>query len=126
MRTNAGRDHQARVMADNQSDGTGDYAPANWIGLTANNGTPAAGDTTLTGEISTGTLVRAEAIYAHTNGTAFYTLTKSFTSDQTVTVSKIGVFNAEEDGDLCFESLLSSPVSLRSGDQLQVTQSVTL
>lgn len=126
MRTNAGRDHQARVMADNQSDGTGDYAPACWIGLTANNSTPAAGDTTLAGEITVGTLARAEAIYAHTNGTAYYTLTKSFTSDQTVVISKIGVFNAETDGDLCFESLLSSSVSLRSGDQVQITQSVTL
>ena len=114
MRTNAGADFQARVMADTASTGTGVYAAANYIGLTANATAPAAGNTTLTGEIASGTLNRAQATYAHTNGTNTYTLTKTFTSDQSVTIAKIGVFNAATAG------------TMVSGDQLQITETVTL
>jgi hypothetical protein len=104
MRTNAGRDFQARVMGDTASTGTGSYAPACYIGLTANSTAPAAGDTTLTGEIASGTLTRAQATYAHTNGTNTYTLTKTFTSDQSVTIAKIGVFNASSSGTMVSSS----------------------
>jgi len=126
VRTNAGRDHQARVMGDHSSDGSGNYASACWIGLTANSASPGATDTTLTGEITGGTLARAKGIFAHTNGAATYTVTKSFTSDQTVTVAKVGVFNAASGGTLCFETLLSSSVNLRSGDTVQITQTITI
>lgn len=123
-RTNAGRDHQARVMGDNASTGTGSYASGSYIGLTANDDAPAAGNTTLAGEISSGTLVRAQAIFAHTSGTNLYTLTKTFTSDQSITVNKIGIFTAASGGVLCFEALLDAPVTLRSGDQIQITHAV--
>lgn len=113
-------------MADTASTGTGAYAPANYIGLTANATAPAAGDTTLTGEIGSGTLVRAQATYAHTNGTNTYTLTKTFTSDQSVVIAKIGVFNAPTGGTMVFESLLSATATLVSGDQLAITEVVTL
>ncbi len=126
LRTNAGRDFQARVMGDTASTGTGSYAAGTYIGLTANTDAPAAGDTTLTGEISSGTLARAQAIYAHTNGTASYTLTKTFTSDQSVVIAKIGVFNASSAGTMVFESLLNATATLVSGDQLQITETVTL
>lgn len=126
MRTNAGRDFQARVMGDTASTGTGSYAAANFIGLTANSTAPAAGSTTLTGEIASGTLNRAQATYAHTNGTNTYTLTRTFTSDQSVTIAKIGVFNAATGGTLVFETLLNATATLVSGDQLQITETVTL
>lgn len=126
LRTNAGRDFQARVMSDTASTGTGAYAPAVFIGLTADTTAPAAGDTTLTGEIASGTLGRAAAVYAHTNGTASYTLTKTFTSDQSIVVAKIGVFNAGAAGTMVFESLLNATATLVSGDQLQITETVTL
>lgn len=113
-------------MGDNASTGTGIYAPANYIGLTANANAPAAGDTTLPGEITSGTLARKQATYAHTNGTNSYTLTASFTSDQAVTLAKMGVFNAASGGTLVFETLLNATASLVSGDQIQVTQTVTL
>jgi hypothetical protein len=113
--------------------GTGVYViaaapPAVWIGLTANSGAPAAGTTSLTGEITSGTLARALATYAHTGGTATYTLTKTWTSDQTVVIAKIGVFNAGPGtgGTIVFETLLNATASLVSGDQLQVTETVTL
>lgn len=126
LRTYAGRDLVARVVGDTGSDGTGQYAPANWIGLTANSDPPDANNTTLAGEITTGTLARAQAVFAHTNGTDSYTLTKLFTSDQSVTVAKAGVFNASTAGAMAFETLLDSVAILESGDQLQSTQTVTM
>lgn len=125
LRTDAGRDFQARVMGDTASTGTGVYAPAVFIALTANSTAPAAASTTLTGEL-VGGLARGSAVYAHTNGTATYTLTKTFTSDQTVIVAKIGVFNAATGGTLVFETSLNATASLVSGDQLQITETVTL
>lgn len=128
MRTNAGADFQARVMGDGSAAGagTGAMRPADYIGLTANNTAPAAGNTSLTGEIAAGTLARAQATYAHTNGTNTYTLTRTFTSDQSVTIAKIGVFNAASAGTMVFETLLNATATLVSGDQLQITETVTL
>lgn len=133
MRTNAGTDHQARVMADTASTGTGSYASGTFMALTANATAPAGGDTTLTAEIVTagGGLLRAQAAYAHTNGTNTYTLTKTYTTNGSdslpVTVAKIGVFNASSAGTLTFTTLLSSTATLSAiGDQLTVTQTVTM
>lgn len=133
LRTDAGKDFQSRVMGDTASTGTGSYAAATYIALTANATAPAAGDTTLTGEIVTGGggLIRAQAAYAHTAGASTYTLTKTFTvngSDSIpVTVAKIGVFNASSSGTMVFETLLSSTAPLSAiGDQVQVTETVTI
>lgn len=118
MRTNAGNDWQAAQMGGTPG------AAATYMGLTANSGAPAAGDTSLTGEIGSGTLIRAAASYAHTAGTSSYTLTKTFTSDQTVTIAKIGIFNASSSGTLVFETLLNATAALVSGDTLTVTETV--
>lgn len=126
LRTTAGRSWQARVMGDTASSGVGTYAPATYIGLTANSTAPAAANTALTGEITVGSLARAQATYAHTTGTATYTLTQTFTSDQSVTIAKIGVFNAATGGTMVFETLLNATATLVSGDQLQITHTVTL
>lgn len=126
LRTNAGADFQAGVMSSTASTGTGAFAPANYIGMTANATAPAAADTTLTGEITTGALARAQATYSHTTGTASYTLQKTFTSDQSVTAAKIGVFNASTGGTMVFETLLNATATLVSGDQLTVTETVSL
>lgn len=48
MKTNAGHDFQAKQMAGAASA----TAVAKWMALTANVTAPAAGDTTLTGEIA--------------------------------------------------------------------------
>lgn len=113
-------------MADTASTGTGAYAAANYLGVTANTGSPSATDTTLAGEVSSGTLARAQAAYAHTTGVASYTLTKTFTSDQTITVAKLGVFNAASGGSMAFESLLSATATLQSGDQVAISEVVAL
>ena len=127
LRTDDGRDFQARVMGDggNVDAGSGDMRPADYIALTEDAGAPASGSSTLTGEL-TGDLGREQATYAHTDGTATYTLTNTWTSDQSATVRKIGVFNASSGGTLVFETELNAEATLVSGDQLQVTETVTL
>lgn len=126
MRTNAGRDFQARVMGDPGSNGSGSYAPACYLALSNSGTAPAATDTTLAGEISGGTLGRAQASYAHVNGTATYTLSKSFTADQNVTLRKVGVFNASSGGTMVFEGAMSSEAVVQAGDQIQITVTVTM
>lgn len=113
-------------MGDTASNASGIYAPANYIGVSANASAPAAGNTTLAGEVSGGTLARKQAVYAHTNGTNSYTLTATFISDQSITVRKIGIFNAASSGTMAFETVLNAPAVLVSGDQVQVTETVTL
>lgn len=122
LRTNAGTDWLADVMGK-----TTQPASAQWIALTTNTGAPAAGDTTLTGEISTGGLARAQGAYAHTNGTSTFTISYTFTATATATaVHKAGLFNASSAGTLVFETVLSSDVTLASGDTLTITWTVTL
>lgn len=119
MRTNAGSDFQSAQMG-----GSASATSAQYMGLTANATAPAATDTTLTAEIASGTLIRAIASYAHTTGTASYTLSKTFTSDQTVTIAKIGIFNASSAGTMVFTTLLNATAALVSGDTLSVTETV--
>lgn len=129
MLTNAGKDMIAGAIGTTSTQ----PAAANYIALTANSGSPAAGDTTLTGEITTasGGLVRAQATYAHTNGQSTYTLSKTFTANGSdslpVTVAKIGIFNASSSGTMAYETLLAATATLsQSGDQLVLTETVTL
>ncbi len=126
MRVNTGTDFQAGVMADTSSNGTGAYAAANWMGLTANSSTPLVTDVSLTGEVVSGTLVRAQCAYAHTMGTSSYTLTNTFTSDQSITINKIGIFNASSGGIMVFETLLDAAAVMISGDQILVVETVNL
>jgi hypothetical protein len=108
------------------SDASGSYAPAAYIALSTDGDDPLAADTTLTGEIASGSLARALATYAHTDGTNTYTLTKVFTSDGSVTVRKVGVFNAATDGTLVWAGTLDAEAVLVSGDQVQITVTITL
>lgn len=128
LRTNAGRDWQARIMGSGGAGGAGTGAmhPADFIGLTTDATAPNASSTTLTSEIAAGTLTRAQAIFAHTTGTASYTLTWTFTADQPVTIAKLGVFNAVSGGTLVFETMLNAPAPMQSGDQLAITETITL
>ncbi len=130
MLTNAGRDFVASALGDRSGSRA---AVADYIALTANSASPAAGDTTLAGEITTGGggLVRAQATYAHTNGQATYTLTKTFTANGSdslpVTIAKVGIFNASSSGTLAWETLLSATATLSAtGDALTCTETITL
>lgn len=124
-RTLAGRDWMARVMADTSSDGSGNYSPANWIALSSDGTAPSTASTTLPGEITGGTFARAQGAYAHTNGTASYTLINTFTSDRNITAQKAGIFTASTGGTLAFETLMDAAI-LKPGDTLQFVHTVTL
>lgn len=126
IRTTSGRDYQANLLGNSSSNGTGVYNPACYIGLTADATAPAAGDVTLPGEIVSGTLIRAIGTFAHTTGASSYTVSKLFTSDQSITINKIGVFNALTSGTLFVETILSPAAVLNSGDQLQIVSTITL
>lgn len=125
IKTNAGQDFQYNVMANSASNGTGSFAPANYIALTSNATAPNVTDTTLANE-ATGGLARVIASsIAHTTGTNTYSLQKTFTSDQSLTVNKIGIFNASSTGTMVFETTITA-ATLVSGDQLQITETVTM
>lgn len=107
-------------------------APTWYMALSNNSVAPAAGDTTLPGEVTTagGGLVRKLATYGHTTGANSYTLTGAYTANASdtlpVTVYKIGTFNSLVSGQLLHETSLSASATLSaSGDQLTVTQTVT-
>lgn len=130
MRTNAGTDFQASVLANANATGagTGTQRPADYMALSEDATAPAAGDTVLAGELTLSGLGRAQAAYAHTNGTAVYTLAKTYTSADatTRTIRKIGVFNAATGGTMVFESLTPSPPVIVSADTLTITETVSL
>lgn len=127
--TNAGRDaiHAQHLSTSAQP------AAFNYMALTASTTAPAAGDTTLTGEITTagGGLLRAQATYAHTAGTNTTTLTKTFTANGSdalpVTLAQIGVLNNTAGGTLGYHTALNTTATLTtSGDNVTVTETVNI
>lgn len=126
----AGRDWVAGCLGDRSGSRP---AAADYMALTANSTSPSAGDTTLTGEITTGGggLIRAQATYAHTGGAATYTLTRTFTANGSdslpVTVAKVGIFNASSSGTMPWSTLLSpTAVFSASGDSATITETITV
>lgn len=120
--TNAGKDFISAQLGSTSPSSNG----ANYIALTTNSAAPAATDTTLTGEISSGGLQRQQGTYAHTNGQNTYTISKTFTANGTHTnVQKAGLFTASSGGTMMAENTFS-PVSLAANDQLTITWTITL
>lgn len=101
-----------------------------YIGVTENTAAAAAGDTTLTSEITTGGLSRALATYAHTNDAATLTQTKSFSVTSSFpAVHKAGLFTASNTtagGIMVFETVLNADANVVNGDTLQITWTITL
>jgi hypothetical protein len=101
-----------------------------FMGLTENSGAANAADTTLSGEITTGGASRALTTYAHTGGTATFTLQKSYSiSSSFPAIHKMGLFTASTTtaaGIMVFETVLNADANVISGDTLQVTDTVTL
>lgn len=130
LKTNAGNDFQAKQMGGAASA----TAVGKWMAVTANATAPAAGDTTLTGEITTGGggLVRAAGTYAHTGGAASYTISNTFTANGSdslpVTLAKFGIFDAASAGNMVFETLLTPTTATlsASGDAVTITETVSL
>ena len=121
--TNAGFDLISKAVSDTATQ----PSACNWIAVTNTAITPAAGDTTLSGEIVTNGLTRAGAqgTFAHTNGQQTYTVTRVFTATGTQASQATGLFNASSTGTLCYEATYTQ-VTVNSGDTLTVTWTVTL
>ena len=122
--TNSGRDAFHALSYTNTAAGTRGYG---YIALTTNTGTPAATDTALTGEITTGGLERADAsTKTHVAGTNTTTIQNTFTASGTHTaVIKAALFNAASAGTMAHVNTFTQ-VTLQSSDTLQVTWTVTL
>lgn len=122
--TNSGRDWMHTQVYTNTA--AGDRG-AGYIALTTDTATPAATDTTLTSEITTGGLERADATTkTHSSGTNSTTLQHTFTSSATHTaVIKAALFNAASSGTMAHINTFTS-VTLQSADTLQVTWTLTL
>lgn len=124
--TNNGRDLFHAQCYTNTSAGT---IGSNYIALTETSFTPATSDTTLTGEISTNGLSRAQATtITHTNGTNSTTLSKTFTASGSFTsVLAAALFNASSGVTMTHEANFSTGSgTLISGDTLQVSWTLNL
>lgn len=94
---------------------------------------PAAGNTTLAGEETGGVgLNRALSTYAHTGGTATYTMQKAFSvtgSPATNPIHKMGLLTASNStaaGVLVFSANLNADATVGNGDTLTITDTITL
>ena len=101
-----------------------------FMGLTENASAASATDTVLTGEITTGGANRQVTTYAHTGGTATFTLQKSYSITASFpAIHKMGLFTASNTtaaGIMVFETVLNADANVISGDTLQVTDTVTI
>lgn len=121
-------------------------APAWYMGLSSDSFAPAAGHTymqTSGAAISelwaaSGGLNRSRAAWAHTPGAASYTLTYTYqmvaADGSSITINKMGVFCSQvtatpttgTSGPMLFHTALPSPPTLVPGDQVTVTDTVSL
>lgn len=104
-------------------------APINWLALTADAVAPAIGDTSLASELAVNGFSRAAGTYAHTGGTASFSVAKTFTcTGGSTTINKEGAFiaqNGAAGGDVMpFESAEPSPPTLIAADTLAQTVTV--
>jgi hypothetical protein len=101
-----------------------------FMALTTNTSAPNAGDTTLTGEITTGGCARAKSTYAHTGGTATYTMQVVFSVTSSFTnIHKMALFSAANltaAGIMALEAVLNLDATVGNGDTLTVTDTITL
>lgn len=97
----------------------------NYIGLSNDTLTETSASTTLSNEIATSGLTRAQGTVTHTAGTNTTTVDKTFTASGTVSAQKAALFTASSAG-IMNHALAFTQRSLISGDTLQVTFTITL
>jgi hypothetical protein len=108
LRTTAGNDVYSNLLFASGS------AQPLYIALSADTTVPAVGDTSLASEITTNGLGRTAASVSHSTGTTTTTLSASWTwtGSGSLTVDKIGMFNASSSGTLVHEAFLAAPYPL--------------
>jgi hypothetical protein len=101
-----------------------------FMGLTTDSAAAAAGDTVLATEITTGGCNRTKSTFAHTAGTATYTMQVIYSVSASFTnIHKMGLFtaaNTTAGGILVFETVLNADATVGNGDTLTVTDTITL
>lgn len=121
--TNAGRDFMHQQCYQTSGLGTNGL---NYIALTNTAITPAATDTTLSGEIVANGLARAQGTVSHTAGTNTTTIANTFTCTTAAQAAQAtALFTASSAGTMNHE-LTFSQRSLQIGDQLIVSFTITL
>jgi len=124
--TTSGRDFFHAQDYTNTSAGT---KGGNAIALSLDATNPAAGDTTLVGEITADGLTRVQAsTISHTVGTNVTTLENTFTATASfVDLHKSALFNQNTiGGQMTHSSEFTSDVTLAIGDTITVTWTLTL
>lgn len=119
LRTTAGGDWQSSVMGNTSAP----PATCNYIALSNDAAAASASDTVVASEIATAGLSRAQGTYAHTGGTASFTVQKVFSATGTQASQKAGLLNAGSSGTLCFENTYTQ-VTVNNGDTLTVTWTI--
>jgi len=110
--------------------GAGGIGSVRFMALTTNSSAASASDTTLASEITNNGCGRALATYAHTFGQSTMTLSKLFNVTGTITaIHKMGLFCALTSAGadpMIFETVLNVDATVANGDQLTVTDTLTL
>jgi len=129
-RVDAGAALTASLMSGTTLGGISSPAAPKYIAVSPTTLTPAKGDTTLSGELSTNGFTRAAATAggysapASLDGAASFTQTKTFTATGTQTVASAALFDAASTGNMFAEGNFLSSATLSTNDTLQVTWTV--
>jgi hypothetical protein len=127
--TNSGRDFLHQQGYQGTGAGQGSYTAGNglnYIALTNTAITPAAGDTTLSGEIVANGLARTQGTVTHSAGTNTTTIANTFTCVTLAQAAQAAaLFSASSSGTMNHE-LTFTQRSLQIADQLSVTYTITL
>jgi hypothetical protein len=133
MLTNGGRDFMtAQMVGGTQGSisGASASALAIYFGLSADTTAPAVTDTTIGTELTANGLGRvAASVTTRSAGASSYTISKTFTytGSTSVTIAKLGVWNAVSSGVLVFSTLLGVTATVTTnGDALTISQTVVL
>jgi len=105
-------------------------AAAAWMAVTQTVITPAATDTSLSGEMTTLSMNRAVGTYAHSAAASTYTLIHQWTAGGGCTINGEAQFNAAYSASagayMPFESVEPTPPALLTGDTLTNTVTITI
>lgn len=122
LKTNAGMD-----FLHSQTYGTSGLGAngLNYVALSNDTVTETSASTTLSNEITTNGLARAQGSVAHTAGTTVTTIQKTFTATGNQSCQKAALFTAASAGTMN-HVLAFTPRALASGDTIQVTYTITI
>lgn len=129
-RVDAGAALTASLMSGSTLGGISSPAAPKYIAVSPTTLTPAHGDTTLSGELSTNGFTRAAATAggysapSALDAAASFTQSHTFTATGTQTVASAALFDAASTGNMFVEGNFASSATLSTNDTLAVTWTV--